>query len=187
VEDLGLRGGGRLDWESYLSASAGKTGALVALPVVGAALLAGRSLAAAEDIGRPFLELGVLFQLQDDVVDLYGDKGRGLVGCDVYEGKVSALVVAQVAVRPSSRKAVLAVLERPREAKTEADVAAMERLFRESGALRAVLSQIADLEQSIVDSPALGREPLLAPVAAELVRVALAPLSHLTRAEARRA
>ena len=32
----------------------------------------------------------------DDTLDLYGDKGRGEVGCDVQEGKVSALVVAHL-------------------------------------------------------------------------------------------
>jgi geranylgeranyl diphosphate synthase type I len=43
VEELGLKEAGRLDLESYVSACRGKTGALIALPVMGAALLGGRT------------------------------------------------------------------------------------------------------------------------------------------------
>jgi geranylgeranyl pyrophosphate synthase len=39
--------------------------------------VAGLSAAEAAALGEAFVELGVLFQLQDDVLDLYGDKGRG--------------------------------------------------------------------------------------------------------------
>ena len=37
---------------------------------------------------------GRYFQLMDDLVDLYGQKGREVVGKDIDEGKISALVLA---------------------------------------------------------------------------------------------
>ncbi len=93
VDELDLLGDRRLDWESYVGASAGKTGAMFALPIAGAAVLAGRSRDAAARLAAPFVDLGIAFQIYDDVLDLYGDKGREAPGSDLYEGKMSALVV----------------------------------------------------------------------------------------------
>ncbi len=83
--------------------SARKTGALLALPAYGALRLARQVRRFSQRIAEVFQEIGVLFQLQDDLVDLYGDKGREEVGCDIYEGKIGALVVAQLECSPRSR------------------------------------------------------------------------------------
>ncbi|MEM6931059.1 MAG: polyprenyl synthetase family protein, partial [Myxococcota bacterium] len=56
-----------LDWESYLGAVRGKTGQLLALPVEGAMLLSGLDAPTARRVAEAFIDLGVLFQLQDDV------------------------------------------------------------------------------------------------------------------------
>jgi geranylgeranyl diphosphate synthase, type I len=69
--------------ERYLRCIAGKTGDLFALPIEGAALLAGFDVDVARSLGEPFALLGQLFQLQDDVLDMFGDNGRDHRGSDV--------------------------------------------------------------------------------------------------------
>src|SRR5690606_31866492 len=64
--EMDLTAGHRVGWDDWTRAAAGKTGALLALPVQGAALLAGHSGEQAEAIAAPFAQLGVLYQLQDD-------------------------------------------------------------------------------------------------------------------------
>jgi geranylgeranyl diphosphate synthase, type I len=177
--EMGLRPSGRFDWDSYLTAAEGKTGALLALPMYGALRLAGRSAAQAERIAELYVQLGVLFQLQDDLVDLFGDKGRGEVGCDVYEGKVSALVVAQLERSPRSRSLLLEILDRPRAETTQEDVQLLTALFERSGARDAVLSRISGLRSRILDSDALANEPQLWKVTDQLVSLTLAPVAHL--------
>jgi geranylgeranyl diphosphate synthase type I len=182
--EMRLVPGGDVTWAAYRHAVAGKTAALFALPVEGAALLAGRDEARARALGEAFRGIGVLFQLQDDVLDLYGDKGRGVRGSDLYEGKASALAVEHLALHPAERPWLLNLLSLPRGETPHAAVArAMER-FREGGALAAVLRRIADEAAAVAASPALRAEPALAALADELARVALAPIAHLADASA---
>jgi len=176
--EMGLRSG-RIDWERYLGAARGKTGALLALPVFGALRLAGRSADVSERVAQVFQEVGVLFQLQDDLVDLYGDKGRAEVGCDIYEGKISALVVAQLECAPSSRALVFEVLDRPRALTTSEDVQLLATLFERSGARSRVLQRIAALRAQILGADALREQPELHEVVARIVAWTLAPLRHL--------
>jgi len=177
--EMGLRASHRLDWESYLSAARGKTGALLALPLYGALRLAGRSEPHARRIADIYENVGVLFQLQDDLVDLFGDKGRGKVGCDVYEGKISALVVAQLERSPRSRDIVLDILDRPRHATTPEDVQLLAGLFERSGARDHVIDRICDLRQRLVDADGLAGEPALRAVTERLIAWTLAPVEHL--------
>jgi len=177
--EMGLRSSGRFDWDSYLSAVQGKTGALLALPVHGALLLAGRSVLECERISAVFRDIGTLFQLQDDLVDLYGDKGRDELGGDIYEGKISALVVAQLECSPSSHTLVLGILDRPRDATTSEDIQLLAALFVRSGARDRVVARICALRSRILDPEALLREPSLCKVAHELVAWSLAPIEHL--------
>lgn len=179
VEELSLLTSGRLDMQSYMSAAAGKTGELFALPVRGAALLGGASEAEADELGQVFTRLGVIFQLQDDVVDLFGDKGRGEIGCDIYEGKVSALVVAHVEQSPETSTELLEILARPRALTTPRDVQTARELFLASEALDLVLGRIKHLEQDVLESDIWGRLPALWNVAEELRSLALAPIEHL--------
>ncbi|MEZ4451804.1 MAG: polyprenyl synthetase family protein [Nannocystaceae bacterium] len=168
-----------LEWRRYLDVIESKTGALLGLPVFGAAILAGRPRGQAERLSSAFQSLGVMFQLQDDVLDLYGDKGRGRVGSDLYEGKVSALVVAHLARRPDARGAVLAVLGTPRGETREADVLALIDAFRRSGALGDVLDRVHALAVQVRRCPALREEPALRRIALDLAALSLDPIRHL--------
>lgn len=177
VEEIGLKDAARLDLESYLSASRGKTGALIALPVVGAAILAGKTREQAVALGDYFVELGVLFQIQDDVVDLFGDKGRGQIGCDIYEGKVSALLVAHLEAAPHTYPLVMGILNKPRAETTEADVERVRELYVLSGALDSVIDMICEIRERVLSAELLKEEEGLHALAATLIDMALTPLA----------
>lgn len=170
-----------VSWAEYLRAVEGKTGALFQLPVEGAALLAGRSRVQARAIADAFRGVGVLFQLQDDVLDLYGEKGRGLPGSDLREGKVSALVVEHLELHPQDGPWLRGLLALPRDETPRDQVEHAMNRFRDGGALERVLARINGEASGAISAPALADEPALRAVAWELVCVALDPISHLIR------
>lgn len=151
----------RLDWASYAEAAMGKTGALFALPLVGMALLAGLDDREARALGEPLRCLGVAFQIHDDVVDLYGDKGRESVGSDLREGKVSALVVAHLERCPADRAWLLDLLRAPRDSTPLADIEQARTSFRESGALGLALERASQLRDTAEHSAAWAARPQL--------------------------
>ncbi|HEX2204651.1 MAG TPA: polyprenyl synthetase family protein [Longimicrobium sp.] len=167
------------EWDGWLPAVEGKTGALFQLPVEGAARLAGRDAASARALAAPFRRVGVLFQLQDDVLDLFGDKGRGAPGADLREGKVSALVVEHLELHPGDTAWLRGLLALPRDATPEAEVDRAIERFRSGGALRRVLDRVRSEAWSVAESPAFAAAPALGEVARELVCVALTPIGHL--------
>lgn len=177
--ELDLLPEGRLDWQSYLEVVEGKTAALLALPVFGAAMIAGRNRDAAEGFATEFRRLGILFQLQDDVLDLYGDKGRERAANDLYEGKVSALVVEHVRLHPGDREPLLDLLRTPRCSTSAEAVEWAVRRFQEGGAVEGVLRRIRDLVHATESSRTLALEPALHAVAVRVAGVCLAPIQHL--------
>jgi len=159
---------------AYLSCIEGKTGELFALPIEGALLLAGYSRVDAIRLCVPFFRLGVLFQMQDDVLDLFGDKGRDARGGDIREGKISALVVEHLRLRPGDRDFLLSVLDTPRGDTSQAQVDEVIQRFDHSGAKDAVLARIENL-CTLAHHEAL---PALRPLVLELVTRVLAPIQH---------
>ncbi len=167
--EMTLLGGRKLDWSSWEAVAAGKSGALLALPIEGAALIARLSPTSAAALAAPFATIGVLYQVYDDVLDLWGDKGRDRRGNDVREGKPSAVVAAHLELHPVDEQALVAVLEKPREETTDDDVAHWVRRFQEGGALGRLRQKIEALETRILRDPSLSAVPDLAGIARDLV------------------
>ncbi|MBX2801579.1 MAG: polyprenyl synthetase family protein [Myxococcales bacterium] len=155
-----------LGWSTYIEAVDGKTGQLLALPVEGAALVAGRSVAQSRALADAFRTLGVLFQLRDDLLDLYADKGR-VPGGDLREGKVSALVVAHLELHPNSTW-LLELLRTPAAHTSDDAIEAAIASFVEGGAVQRVLERIEELGHEVRTSPILAAEPHLHGLALEL-------------------
>lgn len=174
--ELDLHGREMPSWDDYAHAVGGKTSALFSLPVEGAAILAGLSEADARALAEEFSPVGLLFQVQDDVLDLYGDKGRGEVGSDLREGKVSALVVEHLRLHPAEAPWLWRVLRTPREETTDHMVEETIQRFSAGGALASVWRRLANIDDNITDSPTLTRHPRLHTLASELVARALAPI-----------
>lgn len=156
-QELQLTAAHDLDRQKYLATVRGKTSGLFALPVVGAALIAGRSETAR--LEAAFAELGLMFQMQDDVLDCYGDKGRGRPGNDIAEGKVSVLAVAHAALHPDDCAWLVEVLARPRAATRDADIQQVIERFRQGGALAAVLNELEvrrhAVRETLVEDPSV--------------------------------
>ncbi|MFO0604639.1 MAG: polyprenyl synthetase family protein [Polyangiales bacterium] len=161
---------------AYVATAQGKTGSLLALVLAGAAECCGADEAHVEALERVAAELGVLLQVQDDLVDLYGDKGRGRPGSDLYEGKPSFLVVcACERSPPEERAAMLALLARPRGEKRPGDVAALAGWIDRARAREAAVAQLhATRERALAASPARLRR-----LVAEAADVILSPARAL--------
>jgi geranylgeranyl pyrophosphate synthase len=82
--------------ENYLQMCAYKTGTLARMAAKIAAVLAGASDDAVEKIGRFAESIGIAFQIQDDILDIAGEefaKGKGGLGMDITEGKLTLMVI----------------------------------------------------------------------------------------------
>ena len=159
----------RLDWVSWLAAAEGKSGALLALPVEGAAILAGLGAASVAPLADAFAALGALYQVHDDMKDLWGDKGRGQRGNDLREGKPSVVVVGHLTLHPDDTADVVALLDTPRDRTGDGEVASMIRRFEIGGVREWVAGRIAALERRVLDTPTLKAVPDLLAVAEEVV------------------
>ncbi len=155
------------------------TGAFFRLPVEGAAILSGFTLADASRLGRCFLDLGVLFQIQDDIIDLYGVKGREEPGGDVRDGKVSALVVNHLERRPHDTRWLLPLLSQNRGLTTNEDVQTVANAFIRSGALDTCFADIDALAAAVRGDELLVSLPGLHRVATEFLDLVLKPLESL--------
>jgi len=173
---------GDLGWARYAACVEGKTSALFSLPLAGAALIAGRAPDEAALLADAFRPLGLLFQIQDDMLDLYGDNGRESRGSDLAQsGKATALVVEHLRLHPGDRDWLLGILTSPREATSPAEIARVIERFVDGGARAAVWQRIDELLAGVAASRVLAREPTLRALADTFAAEALRPVLH-TRA-----
>lgn len=166
--------------EQYFRMVEGKTSGLFALPVVGAAELCGAEQALLDALQEAARHLGVIFQIQDDILDLYGEKGREAPGSDVAEGKISMLVIhaLEMAEREDAEW-LRALLQREREQVTREDIDRAMTLFKTCGALGASFAEIDRRASAALEQPALKANPALSDVVREMVDVFLAPIKDV--------
>jgi geranylgeranyl pyrophosphate synthase len=169
---------------TYIAMVEGKTSGLFSLPVAGAAALCGASDALVRALEVASGHMGVVFQIQDDVLDLYGDKGREQRGSDVGEGKISMLVVHALHHASEGDAVWLReVLRRGREHVSADDVTRAIALFESSGAVRAAFEEIDRRVEAACGQPALAEAPALAELVRGMADVFLAPVAALRAAQ----
>jgi geranylgeranyl diphosphate synthase type I len=155
----------------------GKTSGLFALPMAGAALVCGAPSEVVDGLAEAARHMGVLFQVQDDVLDLYGSKGRGAPGSDIAEGKRSALVLHGMQTLPPERSAWLEdVLDQPRDATSPEDVTEAIDMLRACGSLAFALGELERRRVAAQTIPNIAAQPALAELVAGMCRVFLAPI-----------
>lgn len=122
------RGNFALDEETYYSIVRRKTASLIAVACRLGASQAGAAPDAADGFESFGMELGVAFQIQDDLLDLTGDQavvGKSL-GKDVEKGKLTLPLIHHLATAsPELRRASLALLEQAESADHHGRGAAM--------------------------------------------------------------
>jgi geranylgeranyl pyrophosphate synthase len=130
-----------------------KTSALFALPMMSASILANtdeKITIALSQISQP---LGILFQIQDDLLDLFGHKGRDGIGTDIAEGKPSYPVLCALQQASSAEASRLYDIIRQSRAQTsQSDILWAIELIRDSGAIQASLQQIQSLRQQALNA-----------------------------------
>ena len=179
IRELSLTASPDKGWGDYFTAVSGKTGTLFALPVRGAAELAGLMPDEARELASALSSIGVLYQLQDDLLDLFDAKGRGTTGSDIYEGRLTAVVLTHLDLHPEEGPALFEVLRKPREETYPEEVAQLVSRFIEGGAVAQLLGRIELLASELLASDALNQTPAIHAVASELVALVLAPLESM--------
>ncbi|MEM2869769.1 MAG: polyprenyl synthetase family protein [Thermoplasmata archaeon] len=138
--DINLRADAGFTVEKYRELATLKTGYYLIFGVVGAAILAGLGERAVSDLWRLGGNVGVAFQILDDVIDLTTGKGRmgrdgkPEIGNDIREGKPSALFARALEVcGPREREELLAIFKKPRERTTKRDIERVISIYRKNG------------------------------------------------------
>ena len=169
-----------LTLDDYYKMVEGKTSGLFALPMAGAAEIVGAPSDVVDGLTEAARHLGVLFQIQDDVLDLYGDKGRDFRGSDIAEGKRSALVVhALENAEPDGRAWLLSVLDRDRSETTEQDVDDVMTMFDRTGSLRYALDELGRRRQGAISAVERLGQLELTELVSGLCDLFLAPIQPL--------
>jgi geranylgeranyl diphosphate synthase type I len=163
--------------DQYEAMVEGKTSGLFALPMAGAAELCGAAPELARGLQQAAGHLGVLFQIQDDVLDLFADKGRDQRGSDIREGKRSILVVHALQQLPPDDAARLReILDLDREQTGSEEVQQALELLAQAGSLSFALEQIAHRRDRALAVSELKRAPGLRQLVVAICELFLQPI-----------
>jgi geranylgeranyl pyrophosphate synthase len=138
----------------YEKMAEAKTGALFALAARSAAALAGLPAGLAASAGQAFARLGAAYQVQDDLADAFGLKGRTRPGLDLREGKANAVVLFHLALRPSDAPALPAFLRDTTARHDDEQLTAWLGQFFASGAVTAAQEHLHRLCNEIAATAA---------------------------------
>jgi geranylgeranyl pyrophosphate synthase len=137
----------------YFRMVEGKTSAVFRLAMAGAAEACGASGDIVRGLGESARHLGVLFQVQDDLLDIYGEKGREIAGADVKEGKRSALAVHALTHATAPEKEILAaILDAPRDTTSDDDVRRAIAIFERTGSIAFAIDTLHERRALALDS-----------------------------------
>lgn len=100
------------------------------------AILGGAETNLLSDLSQYALPLGIAFQIQDDILGIFGTEERigKPVGSDIHEGKITPLVVLALQHGGESARTIASILKLG-EHLTPADIERFRTTLRESGAL----------------------------------------------------
>ena len=133
AKDMNFRNIDRVKEEDYMDMVIKKTGYMIKLATVGAAIVANQPYDVLKAWEKYSFLIGPGFQIRDDVLDFTKGKGRGEIGCDVKEGKRSLLVVYIInnqKVPEEEKLNLIEILNKPRDKTTEEDVLWVYNLFK---------------------------------------------------------
>jgi geranylgeranyl diphosphate synthase type II len=139
--------------DRYVDMIAKKTGALLMAAGSLGALLGGGTERDIESLGIFGLNLGIAFQILDDMLDLEGDSERfgKPLGLDVIEKKKNFLFLKAQQMMDRSK---LVIIDRAYKKSLvgEVDVAAVRETYRESGIFEAAREDVANYTQRALSS-----------------------------------
>ena len=150
--------------EDYIQMIERKTSALLSGSATIGATLASASADDVRKLHRFATELGLAFQLQDDLLDSYGDEALGKkIGGDILEGKQTYLMVQAMSRASEAEREVLRNTHRSAMSDAE-KIATIKALYDRFDVKRATEQQI-DLRferaLAVLDTLSIGRENTL--------------------------
>jgi len=164
---------------TYFDCITQKTSALFSGIASGVAAMAGANEQTKRSIERIFNQAGRIFQMQDDILDLFGDKKRGEVGCDIKEGKVSFIIVKHLTNHPEDFEFTRAILRKKREDTLPSDVDRFKELVLKKNTLEHALDELYAYTESIGNDQFLLQNPALYNNLMNLLDEFLQPIHHL--------
>lgn len=121
-----------------------KTSALLAGSAMIGAMLGDASAEDCQKVYRYALELGLAFQLQDDLLDSYGDEELGKpIGGDILEGKKSCLMLNAMSKANDEDRALLRTLPFDERLLPEERIAGVKAIYDKYDVPRLVNQQIS--------------------------------------------
>lgn len=151
--DMNARLSPDLTVEQYLAMVTEKTGYYLAAPLIGGAVVAGAGEPVLDHLRGYGAAIGPMYQIADDLIDLTESKGRGERGADIREGKRSFMVAFALGrLEGTRRKELLAILDRPREATSPADVARAIKILEQCRAAEQAYAKIKELAEAARDA-----------------------------------
>lgn len=161
---------------TYLRCVQLKTATLFSDLAHGVALIANVDIQHIQNIENLFDQIGVLFQMQDDVIDLYGDKQRDTKGCDIKEGKMSFLIATHITHNPEDIDLIRSLLMKPRFETKQKDIELIENLFATKSTLKVCLDKIQSAKEKVLEHKALKNDANLKKFIHELLNKILKPI-----------
>ena len=121
-----------------------KTSVLLAGSVVIGAMLGGASEEDCKTLRRFAIELGLAFQLQDDLLDSFGDERLGKkIGGDILEGKKTILMIEAFSRANEQQREVLRTTHLREDWSDAEKISTIKALYEELGVPERVEQQIA--------------------------------------------
>lgn len=121
-----------------------KTAALLAGSAMIGAMLAGASDGDCKHLYDFALEVGLAFQLQDDLLDSYGDERLGKkIGCDILKGKKTILMIEAFSRASEEQREVLRTTHLRKDLSDTEKISIIKALYDELGVPERVEQQIA--------------------------------------------
>lgn len=167
--------------DDYLDCIKGKTSALFSGLALGTSIIAGLSEKKSQMLAQIFCSLGTIFQIQDDILDLYGEKLRDGQGNDIKEGKVSYLVVTHLDHRPEDKFLVQELLFKPRELTSSDDIKWFKNLLKEQGTYEICISEFCAKIDALLTNQLLDELPGLKKLVIDLLEKVVDPIEHIIK------
>jgi geranylgeranyl diphosphate synthase type I len=168
-------------FQQYLHCIAGKTSSLFSGLALGVGIIAGLSEERLHSLENVFFKLGNIFQIQDDILDFYGNKLRGERGCDIKEGKVSFLIAHYLESNPDHFIVLYRILRKKRNETSEEDFKTVEMLFREKNNLGSCLDHLDRLVDELRVHPSYKSDDVLSKLMDSLIQKILLPINEISQ------
>lgn len=154
--------------DAYHRIARGKSGILMALPVVSAMMTAGIDSRTIANARRAMENLGIAYQIQDDLSDILGTKNGRAAGVDLKEGRMSLPIILFLAAADDADRSML---ENIIVSKTETSSAGLEACLEKIRNSQAI--GVCRREIDVTIRKAVNHTALLPPAIRETIRLGL--------------